>query len=81
MTMTNDELKAKYITAYRIVRRERKKREWVFRNDPAALAQKLGEMDELLGILTAFKDELKEHMGEEYEQPALLDVPKKATYN
>ena len=79
--MTRDELRAKFNTAYKIIKRERGKREWVFRNDPVALEQKLGEMDRLLEILTEFKDELKERMGGDYEQPALLDVPKKATYN
>ena len=80
MTMTKEELRAKFNTAYKIIKAERGKREWVFRNDPEVLAQKLGEMDLLLGILTEFKDELKQGMEPDYEQPALLDVPKRATY-
>lgn len=81
MTMTKDELRAKYNTAYRIIARERRMREHVFRNDPVALRQKVNEINLLEGILTELKDELKERMGDDYEQPTLLDVPKKATYN
>lgn len=79
--MTPDELRAKYKTAYKIVARERKMREHVFRNDPVALRQKVAEMDRLLEILTAFKDELKEHVGAGYEQTALIEVPRKGEYS
>lgn len=78
--MTGDELRAKYTVAYKIISRERKMREHVFRNDPVARKQKLEEMDRLLEIVTEFKDELKEHVGATYEQPALIDVPKRTEY-
>lgn len=81
MTMTKDELRAKFNTAYKIIARERRMREHVFRNDPVALRQKVLEIDLLQNILTEFKDELKERMGGDYEQVTLLDVPKKATYS
>lgn len=79
--MTQDELRAKYTVAYKIIQRERKMREHVFRNDPVARKQKVAEMDRLLEIVTAFKDELKEHVGNGYEQPALIDVPKPTEYS
>jgi len=78
--MTLDELKARYITAYRIIQRERKMREHVFRDDPAARLQKVAEMDVLLGILTELKDELKALLPPTYEQPTLLDVPQVTKY-
>lgn len=78
--MTEAELRAKYNTAYRIIQRERQMREQVFRDDPAARTQKVGEMDCLLRILTELKDELKPHMAVTYEQPTLLDVPTPTKY-
>ena len=78
--MTSDELRAKFNTAYKIISRERKWREHVFRNDPIALKQKVAEVDKLLSILVEMKDELKPHVEPSFEQPALLDVPKKADY-
>ena len=80
MTMTQDELRAKFKTGFKIIARERRMREYVFRNDPVAREQKLGEIDRLLEILTEIKDELKERMEADYEQPTLLDVPKRASY-
>lgn len=78
--MTSDELRAKFERAYRIIRAERRAREWVFRNDADKQAAKVAEMDELLAILTEMKDLLKEQTGL-VEQPRLLDVPKRAEYN
>lgn len=78
--MTLDELRAKHRVAYRIIMRERAMRERVFRSDPVARQQKLAEMDRLLEILTELKDELKAKLGAGYEQPPLLDVPKKTEY-
>jgi hypothetical protein len=78
--MTGDELRAKYKAAYKIIHRERKMREHVFRNDPVARQQKLAEMDRLLQIVTELKDALKEHVGVGYEQPALIDVPARTDY-
>lgn len=78
--MTEDELRTRYTTAYRIIQRERRMREHVFRDDPAARVKKVAEMDVLLGILTELKDELKALLPPSYEQPTLLDVPKRATY-
>ena len=42
--------------------------------------EKLAEMDRLLEIVTQLKDELKERLDAEYEQPRLLDVPRRAEY-
>jgi hypothetical protein len=72
--MTENELRLKFNTAYRIIKRERAMRDHVFRNDPAKRAEKLVEMDMLLAILTDFKDALKEHVGIQ-EQMALIDAP------
>ncbi len=76
--MTESELRAKYTQAVRIIRAERKQREWVFRlacpvGKPDKLAAKLVEMDMLLTILGELKDALKPHV--ELEQPRLLDAP------
>lgn len=78
--MTPDELRNKFKTAYKIIERERKMREHVFRNDPVAREQKVKEMDRLLAIVTEFKDELKQHVGVAHEQATLLDVPKVGGY-
>jgi len=76
--MTENELRAKYSQAYRIIKRERAARENVFRHDPAKRAAKLVEMDMLLTILTEMKDALKQYVGDgpaSQEQMALLDPP------
>lgn len=78
--MTQDELKELYTSAYKIIQRERRMRLWVFRNQPDKLTAKIGEMDRLLKIVTDFKDELKKHVGVKYEQPALIDVPRRQQY-
>lgn len=75
--MTENELRAKYIQAVRIIRSERKMREYVFRSDPIKLNAKLVEIDMLLSIITEFKDALKEHIGAGVEQMALIDPPAK----
>lgn len=75
--MTESELRAKYIQAVRIIRAERKQREWVFRNDPIKLNAKVVEMDMLISILTEIKDVAKEHIGPGVEQMALIDPPVK----
>jgi len=78
--MTVDELSALYKSAYRIIRRERVWRERVFARHYQR-DEKLAEMDRLLEIVMAMKDELKERLAEEsYEQPRLLDAPRKAGY-
>lgn len=77
--MTSNELRAKYNTAYRIIWRERKMREQVFREGDPRREEKLREMDRLLEIVTALKDELKQRMVET-EQPRLLDVPRRSQY-
>lgn len=79
--MTANELRTKFERAYRIIRAERRAREWVFRNDSNKRTAKIAEMDELLAILTEMKDLLKAQSGLDVEQPTLLDVPKKAEYN
>jgi hypothetical protein len=78
--MTESELRQKFETAYRIIQRERKMRVFVFRHDPTTCAQKLAEIDKLLEIVTELKDFCKEHVEAGYEQPLLLDAPKKADY-
>ena len=80
MTMTKDELRQKYNAAYKIIMRERRWREHVFPPGNPRHREKLAEMDRLLEILTELKDELKGHVGVEFEQPVLLDVPRKAEY-
>lgn len=81
--MTQDELRAKYKAAYKIVMRERRWREHVFPPGSPRHEEKLREMDRLLEIVTELKDELKERMGANYEQSALIDVPdaRRAEYN
>jgi UDP-N-acetylglucosamine transferase subunit ALG13 len=78
--MTPDELRSKYKTAYKIIARERQMREYVFAHLSQELARKLAEMDLLLEIVTALKDELKEHVGVAHEQGTLIDVPRKGEY-
>lgn len=78
--MTLDELRQKYATAYKIIQRERRMREHVFRNDPVASKQKMAEMDRLLEILVVMKDFCKEHVQGEIEQTTLFDLPKPTQY-
>lgn len=82
--MNQSELKADYATAYKIVMRERRMREYVFRNKPDEAAKKVGEIDALLAILDKWKDALKEP---EPTQPALIaeerswqDTPRAVQY-
>ena len=49
-------------------------------SNPDLLKSKIAEMDRLLDIVTALKDELKKHVSNGYEQPALIDVPKRTEY-
>jgi hypothetical protein len=78
--MTADELKDLYTEAVKIARAEKRMRLFVFRSQPDNLQAKIGEMDRLLYILEQMKDALKPHVTVEYEQPALIDVPRKAQY-
>ena len=82
--MTELELKDSFAKAYRIIRDERAMREAVFHEGHPKRAKKLKEMDDLLGVLTLFKDEIKGFMGldaePEPEQGRLLDVPQKGAY-
>lgn len=75
--MTESELRAKYTTAYRIIKHERRMREHVFRHDPVMLNIKLLEIDALLSILTEFKEALKPYVDVEEEQLTLIDPPAK----
>lgn len=75
--MTESELRAKYIQAVRIIRQERKMREYVFRSDPIKLNAKLVEIDMLLTLVTEFKDALKPHVSPGQEQMALIEPPVK----
>lgn len=79
--MTSNELRRKFNTAFKIIRAERVWRERVFPPGHERRNEKLAELDTLLEIITDFKDELKERLAEEqYEQPRLLDAPRKAGY-
>lgn len=77
--MTLDELRAKYLVGYKIVERERRARERVFPPGHKLRDEKLREMDRLMEVLKDMKDELKQRMTD-YEQPTLLDVPRKTDY-
>jgi hypothetical protein len=78
--VTEDELKRVYTEAVKIVQAERKMRLYVFRDRPNVLRAKIAEMDRLLSILMQIKDTLKPHCDDAYEQPALLDVPRREQY-
>jgi hypothetical protein len=78
--MNANELRALYTRGYKIVREEKSMRLHVFRGNPSKQAAKVAEMDELLAIMDAMKDELKKYIGDGYEQVTLLDVPRKAEY-
>jgi hypothetical protein len=78
--MTETELRQLYTDAYKIAQRERKARMFVFRDNAAVLDAKVREMDRLLKILAQLKDALKPHCDPDFDQPRLLDVPRKADY-
>lgn len=78
--MKESELKAKFTRIVQIARAELRMRQWVFRDHPEKLAKKVAEMEELERLVTELKDALKPHVEVEMEQPALLEVPKKAEY-
>ena len=79
--MTLSELKAKHAVAYKIIQRERKWRARVWPVGHPKHEAKLREMDRLLEVLGDLKDELKVRMErEDYRQPRLLDVPRRASY-
>lgn len=78
--MTEAELRALYDEAKKIIRAERKMRQWVFAHKPDELRIKVTEMDRLLNILALLKDEAKRHMEPTMEQAALIDVPKPVKY-
>ena len=78
--MTLNELRAQWEEAYAIIKRERGKREQVFGPNHPQRKAKLEEMDKLLAIVKGFKDALKSHCEPGYEQPALLDAPRKDSY-
>lgn len=78
--MTSDELRAKFGVAYRIIQRERVMRDKVFREGHPEREEKLREMDRLLEVVTALKDELKARMAVDVTQARLLDVPRRESY-
>lgn len=78
--MTLDQLKANYTVAYKIIMRERAMRDKVFAANQEKREAKMHEMDVLLEIIDDMKDELKKYIGDGYEQPVLLDVPRKEKY-
>jgi hypothetical protein len=71
--MTENELRALYTEAVKIVRAERRMRAYVFRGNEPMLTAKLAEMDRLLFILEQMKDALKVQV--EAEQMALIPPP------
>lgn len=71
--MNLDELRSLYMEAVKIIRAEREMRRYVFASSPEKQEAKLAEMDRLLDILRQIKDAAKA----EFEQPKLLDVPRK----
>ena len=79
--MTQDELKSDFDTLKATLLAEKKARQWVFRNDPERQAAKVAEIDAAMEIVVRWKDVLKEHCDVDYEQPRLLDVPRRAEYN
>ena len=72
--MTENELRAKYIQAVRIVRAERRMVEHLFQSDPVTKGVKLVEIDMLLTIVTELKDFCKLHV-DDTQQMALIDPP------
>jgi hypothetical protein len=78
--MTQDELRRLYTEAVKIARAELRQRQWVFRDRPDMLKAKVAEIERLLLILETMKDALKPYVDAEFEQPALLDVPRKGEY-
>ena len=75
--MTQDELRALYIAAVKIIRRERAMRERFRSFDEATRAAKVAEMQRLEQLITQMKDALKPHCEPAPEQGRLLDVPHK----
>lgn len=73
--MTEHELRVCYEIVYRMITRERKKREEVLAGKPY-LKQKLDECDSAIIALTTMKDELKPHVVGPIQE-TLIDVPEK----
>ncbi len=72
--MTLPELEAHYKKAAGMIARERKMREYVFRDQPDKLPGKLAECDAALAAVVAMKDELKRLIAP-LIQEMLIDVP------
>jgi hypothetical protein len=79
--VTAGELRKKFERGRSLILKERRWRNHVFRGKPDERDAKVAEMDELMAILVEFKNIAKVHVGEDVEQPALLDVPAKGGYN
>ena len=75
--MTQDELRTKFTAAYKIGLRERAQRDRVFPPGHPQREAKLNEIDRLLALLVEIKDAAKEAC---FEQPKLLDAPRRADY-
>lgn len=78
--MTLNELRAKYKAAYKIIERQWRRDQQMFRSDPVALQQRRIERDLLIKHLTDLKDALKPHVEAGFEQPPLMDVPQRTNY-
>lgn len=78
--MTLDELKSLYTEAVKLLRTERAMRGYVFRSDPLKREEKLAEIDRLMAIVAQLKGAAKAGCDPGYEQPRLLDAPRKAGY-
>jgi len=78
--VTLEELKKDWEEAYAIMKRERDMRLKVFGPNHPQRKAKVEEIDRLFAIVKGFKDALKPHCEPGYEQPPLMDIPKKAGY-
>jgi hypothetical protein len=76
--MTSDELRQIYTDAVRIAQAELRWRTHVWRDKPEIMQAKTAEIKRLLLILETMKDALKPHC--DYDQPRLLDAPRKVDY-
>lgn len=71
--MTLTELQKHYATIYKMINKERRKRESVLANSPL-LKEKLAECDAALAAATAIKDALKQVVAPAVQE-TLFDVP------
>ncbi|MBA3571368.1 MAG: hypothetical protein H0W34_05225 [Pyrinomonadaceae bacterium] len=78
--MSEEELRALYTVAYRIITKERAIRDRAFAADTEKRQEKIAEMDKLLEVVDDMKNFCKLHVGGSLEQSLLLDMSKKVEY-